>query len=58
MLLTGQASVLTGAPGPVLLYALLGLGAYPTRTSRAGTSCRGDIRDGSWVELLMAALTW
>ena len=29
MLLTGQASVLTGAPGAVLLYPLLGLVIYP-----------------------------
>ena len=33
MLLTGQASVLTGAPGAVLLYPLLGLLIYPRRTS-------------------------
>ncbi|HLJ67572.1 MAG TPA: hypothetical protein VKX16_09460, partial [Chloroflexota bacterium] len=31
MVLTGQASVLTGAPGAVLLYAVLGLAAYPPR---------------------------
>jgi hypothetical protein len=34
MILTGQASVLTGAPGAVLLYAVLGLAAYP----RSGSS--------------------
>lgn len=33
MLLTGTASVLTGAPGAVLLYPLLGLAAYPRRKS-------------------------
>lgn len=33
MLLTGQASALTGAPGPVLLYALLALVAYPADAS-------------------------
>lgn len=33
MLLTGQASVLTGAPGAVLLYPLLGLLVYPRRVS-------------------------
>jgi hypothetical protein len=33
MLLTGQASALTGAPGAVLLYPLLGLVIYPRRTS-------------------------
>jgi hypothetical protein len=30
MLLTGQASALTGAPGAVLLYLVLALAAYPT----------------------------
>lgn len=33
MLLTGQASILTGAPGAVLLYPLLGLLIYPRKTS-------------------------
>lgn len=33
MLLTGQASILTGAPGAVLLYPLLGLLVYPRKTS-------------------------
>lgn len=33
MLLTGQASVLTGAPGAVLLYPLLGLLVYPRSSS-------------------------
>jgi hypothetical protein len=33
MLLTGQASILTGAPGAVLLYPLLGLVIYPRRTA-------------------------
>ena len=31
MLLTGQASILTGAPGAVLLYPLLGLLIYPRK---------------------------
>jgi hypothetical protein len=31
MLLTGQASILTGAPGAVLLYPLLGLLLYPQK---------------------------
>jgi uncharacterized membrane protein YphA (DoxX/SURF4 family) len=34
MLLTGQASALTGAPGAVLLYPLLGLVIYPRKSSR------------------------
>ena len=35
MLLTGQASILTGAPGAVLLYSLLGLAVYPREKSVA-----------------------
>jgi hypothetical protein len=35
MLLTGQASILTGAPGAVLLYPLLGLAVYPREKSDA-----------------------
>jgi len=37
MLLTGQASILTGAPGAVLLYPLLGLAVYPRKKSDAAT---------------------
>jgi len=46
MLLTGQASILTGAPGAVLLYPLLGLAVYPRKksseTSKAVTRKKGD----------------
>ncbi len=35
MLLTGQASILTGAPGAVLLYPLLGFAVYPRQKSAA-----------------------
>lgn len=35
MLLTGQASILTGTPGAVLLYPLLGLAVYPRKKSTA-----------------------
>jgi hypothetical protein len=38
MLLTGQASALTGAPGAVMLYPLLGLAVYPRRRSKNTTS--------------------
>lgn len=38
MLLTGQAGALSGAPGAVLLYPLLGLLVYPRRQSVAGQS--------------------
>jgi hypothetical protein len=37
MLLTGQASILTGAPGAVLLYPLLGLAVYPHKQSAAAS---------------------
>jgi hypothetical protein len=37
MLLTGQSSILTGAPGAVLLYSLLGLVIYP-RQQQDGTA--------------------
>ena len=39
MLLTGQASILTGAPGAVMLYPLLGLAIYP-RQQPAGAPKR------------------
>ncbi|HLZ58335.1 MAG TPA: hypothetical protein VKR06_15460, partial [Ktedonosporobacter sp.] len=35
MLFTGTASILTGAPGAVLLYPLLGLAVYPRKKSLA-----------------------
>lgn len=38
MMLTGQASILTGAPGAVLLYPLLGLLIYPRKTSSQAAS--------------------
>jgi hypothetical protein len=52
MLLTGQAGALTGAPGAVLLYPLLGLAVYPrksaadARTSDEGLLSRKVLR---WV---------
>ena len=42
MLLTGQASILTGAPGAVLLYPLLGFAVYPRQKSAADS--QGAIR--------------
>ena len=41
MLLTGTASILTGAPGAVLLYPLLGLAVFPLKQS---TTSSGAIR--------------
>ncbi|HEV2582860.1 MAG TPA: hypothetical protein VGT44_18525 [Ktedonobacteraceae bacterium] len=37
MLLTGTGSVLSGAPGAVLLYPLLGLAVYPRKRSKASS---------------------
>ena len=45
MLLTGQASILTGAPGAALLYPLLGLLIYP-RKSSSTTRKAGKDNDG------------
>jgi len=42
MLLTGQASILTGAPGAVLLYPLLGFLVYPKASSAKNTSEETD----------------
>ncbi len=38
MLFTGTASAITGAPGAVLLYPLLGLAVYPRRKSTAAST--------------------
>ena len=37
MLLTGTASILSGAPGAVLLYPLLGLAVWPRKRSRSSS---------------------
>jgi hypothetical protein len=36
MLLTGTASILTGAPGAVLLYPILGFAVWPRRSTKKG----------------------
>ncbi|HJT58240.1 MAG TPA: hypothetical protein VJ761_17180 [Ktedonobacteraceae bacterium] len=41
LLLTGQASILTGAPGAVLLYPLLGLVVYPHWAATSQNQARG-----------------
>jgi hypothetical protein len=41
MLLTGQASIFTGAPGAVLLYPLLGLAIWPRSPSSGETKAQG-----------------
>jgi hypothetical protein len=51
MLLTGVASALTGAPGAVLLYPLLGLVIYPRKSSQVrstdGSSVNASEADGT-----------
>lgn len=44
MLLTGQASVLTGAPGAVLLYPLVGLLIYPRKGQPSAENTDGLVR--------------
>ena len=54
MLLTGQGSILTGAPGAVLLYPLLGLVVYPRQKSDAAFKVAANASEGgilSRVEL-------
>jgi hypothetical protein len=52
MLLTGQASVLTGAPGAVLLYPLVGLLIYPRRAQPSGEGEDGLIRRAHFRRVL------
>ena len=54
MLLTGQASILTGAPGAVLLYPLLGFVVYPRKKS--GARAEGAQRKASDEGLLSRRL--
>jgi hypothetical protein len=54
MLLTGTASILTGAPGAVLLYPLLGLVVYPRKKS--ATRSREATRKGGDDGLLSRGL--
>ena len=58
MLLTGQASVLSGAPGAVLLYPLLGLAVYPRRKSRASSQQVATARAGEDGLLSRRYLRW
>ncbi|HEX6481154.1 MAG TPA: hypothetical protein VF043_20135 [Ktedonobacteraceae bacterium] len=58
MLLTGQASVLSGAPGAVLLYPLLGLAVYPRRKSRAPSQQVATARAGDDGLLSRRYLRW
>ena len=57
MLLTGTASVLSGAPGAVLLYPLLGLAVYPRKQSNA-LSQDGRARAGDDGLLSRKVLRW
>src|SRR5579864_4051284 len=42
MLLTGTASILSGAPGAVLLYPLLGLAVWPRKQSSANSNAKSS----------------
>jgi hypothetical protein len=42
MLFTGSATALTGAPGSVLIYALIGLMAWPRKAGRSRTGAQGE----------------
>ncbi len=55
MLLTGQSSGLTGAPGAVLLYAILGLTVYPRPSSNKDTS-QGTHADGLLSRVLLRSI--
>ena len=44
MLLTGSASILTGAPGAVLLYPLLGFAILPPRRPKGGAKSAKDTK--------------
>lgn len=57
MLLTGTASVLTGAPGAVLLYPLLGLAVWPRKRSSAAAS-DGSTQSGDDGLLSRRVLLW
>ncbi|HLX41200.1 MAG TPA: hypothetical protein VKR42_11755, partial [Ktedonobacteraceae bacterium] len=60
MLLTGQASALTGAPGAVLLYALLALVVYPfsptTNPDEGGFLSRRQLRWALAIFWILMAL--
>lgn len=49
MLLTGTASILSGAPGAVLLYPLLGLAVYPRNQSTTSTGATRKASDDGLI---------
>jgi hypothetical protein len=54
MMLTGQTSIITGAPGAVLLYPLLGLLVYP----RTGASRDANARTGENALISRGQFRW
>ncbi len=58
--LSGSASPLTGAPGAVILYALLAVLAWPTpiQTAPAGRRTDGPVAAGSPLGLTGARVAW
>ncbi len=57
-LLTGTASALTGAPGAVLIYALVGLAAWPRRARDLDPKTAGGGLIGERGERIVWALLW
>ncbi len=57
MLLTGSASALTGAPGSVLLYGLLGIMAWPRRTRPGDRAESGGIASSAAAKGVGGAVT-
>jgi hypothetical protein len=63
-LLTGTASPLTGAPGPALLYVLVGLTVWPRGGAKSGSAATGGVLEkrggrAAWTVLwLGSAALW
>jgi hypothetical protein len=55
-LASGHASLVTGAPGSALLYAILGVAAWPRRGSQAEAPARGLA--AAWVVLWVGAAVY
>ncbi len=56
--MAGMANPLTGAPGAAVLYALLALLIWPSRTRAASTAGGGTVADGSLLGRRGARAAW
>ncbi len=56
--MAGMANPLTGAPGAAVLYALLALLIWPSRTRAASTADGGTVADGSLLGRRGARAAW